>query len=45
MFLAVLELVKNGRISVSDDNATVELNRDAKKKKLKEGDKTAAGTV
>lgn len=45
MFLAVLELVKNGRISVSDDNSTVELNHDIKKKKMKEGDKTAAGTV
>ncbi len=45
MFLAVLELVKNGRISVSDDNKTVELNRDSKRKTMKEGDETAAGTV
>ena len=45
MFLAVLELVKKGRINVSDDNKTVELNRDIKKKKQKEGDETAAGTV
>ncbi len=43
MFLAVLELVKKGRINVSDDNKTVELNRE--RKKLKEGDETAAGTV
>ena len=44
MFLAVLELVKKGRISV-DDNNTVELNREIKRNKLKEGDETAAGTV
>ena len=47
MFLAVLELVKGGRISVSDDNATVELNRNAKKKAKHEkaGEDTAAGTI
>ena len=45
MFLAVLELVKNGRINVSDDNETVVLNRENRKKKMKEGDETAAGTV
>ena len=44
MFLAVLELVKNGRISV-DENNTVELNKNAKRKKMKEGDETAAGTI
>ena len=44
MFLAVLELIKNGRINVGDDN-TVELNKEAKRKKKKEGDETAAGTV
>ncbi|MBQ7124401.1 MAG: segregation/condensation protein A [Oscillospiraceae bacterium] len=45
MFLAVLELVKNGRINVSDDNETVVLNKDSRRKKQKEGDETAAGTV
>lgn len=46
MFLAVLELVKNGRINVSDDNKTVVLNRENnRRKKQKEGDETAAGTV
>ena len=44
MFLAVLELVKNGRISV-DENNTVELNKNVKRKKMKEGDETAAGTI
>ena len=44
MFLAVLELVKKGRINVNDENI-VELNRETKRKKLKEGDETAAGTV
>ncbi len=45
MFLAVLELIKNGRINVSADNQTVELNRDSKKKNKKAGEDTAAGTV
>ncbi len=45
MFLAVLELVKNGRINVSDDNTTVELSREPRRKNRKEGDETAAGTV
>ena len=47
MFLAVLELVKGGRISVSDDNSTVVLNKEAKRKQKKEkaGEETAAGTV
>ncbi len=44
MFLAVLDLIKNGRISVSEDNKTVELNREMKKNK-KAGEETAAGTV
>ena len=44
MFLAVLELVKKGRINVDEDNM-VELNKDIKRKKLKEGDETAAGTI
>ena len=44
MFLAVLELVKNGRINV-DENNTVELNKNTKRKKMKEGDETAAGTI
>ena len=44
MFLAVLELVKKGRINVGDDN-TVELNKNVKRKNMKEGDETAAGTV
>lgn len=47
MFLAVLELVKGGRINVSDDNTTVELNKNMKKKSRKEkaGEETAAGTI
>lgn len=43
MFLAVLELVKKGRINVCDDN-TVELSKNIKHKS-KEGDETAVGTV
>ena len=45
MFLAVLELVKNGRINVSDDNSTIEMSSNPRRKKQKEGDETAAGTV
>ena len=47
MFLAVLELVKSGRIRVSDDNKTVEMgNRDHKNRKNREeGEDVAAGTV
>ena len=47
MFLAVLELVKNGRIRVSDDNKTVEMgSRDHKnRKKREEGEDVATGTV
>lgn len=46
MFLAVLELVKNGRISVSDDNSTVEINKNARKEKnRKAGEETATGTI
>ncbi len=43
MFLAVLELVKKGRINVCDDN-TVELNKNIKHKS-KEGDEAAVGTI
>ncbi len=47
MFLAVLELAKSGRIHVSDDNSTVEIGKsaDRRRKKEKEGEKAAAGTV
>lgn len=44
MFLAVLDLIKNGRISVSDDNQTVLLNRENRKTK-KAGEETATGTI
>ncbi len=44
MFLAVLDLIKNGRISVASDNQTLELNKELKKNR-KEGEETAAGTV
>ena len=47
MFLAVLELAKNGRIRISEDNSTVELGKSAvgQHRKEKEGDRAAAGTV
>ena len=45
MFLAVLELVKKGRINVDEENF-VQLNKEnIKKRKMKEGDETAAGTI
>ena len=45
MFLAVLELVKNGRINVSDDNKTVALSDNPRRKQQKEGNESATGTV
>lgn len=46
MFLAVLELVKSGRVRVSDDNSTLEMgSRQHKDRKNKEGEEIAAGTV
>ncbi len=43
MFLAVLDLIKNGRISVTEDNQLIKLNKEKRKKKA--GEENAAGTV
>lgn len=47
MFLAVLELTKSGRIRISDDNSTVEIEKDTKRKNrnVKEGEELGAGTI
>lgn len=47
MFLAVLDLVKNGRIKISDDNQTIALSGGQKhrNRKEKEDGEVAAGTV
>lgn len=47
MFLAVLELTKSGRIHISDDNNTVELekNPEIKNREIKEGGELGAGTI